>query len=139
MSSGIETSAADMTISPHGISEFYVISKLLAVDTEVDPPEQNSRRIRLRAVFSLKSTKNLFSAPYSRRTHRNRLFRINRSLSTALFDPQTTVVQGRLLLPSFSASQGALPYEQVFHPDPYWSPRTKLRTNGLRPSMLVLS
>ena len=42
MSSGIETSAADMTISPHGILDFYVISKVLAVDTEVDPPEQNS-------------------------------------------------------------------------------------------------
>ncbi len=42
MSSGINTGEADMTISPHGILDFYVISKVLAVDTEVDPPEQNS-------------------------------------------------------------------------------------------------
>ena len=58
MSSGINTGEADMTISPHRILDFYVISKVLAVDTEVDPPEQNSRHSRLRVVFFLESTKN---------------------------------------------------------------------------------
>ena len=58
MSSGIETGAADMTISPQRIFNFHVISKVPAVDTEVDPPEQNSRHSRLRVVFFLESTKN---------------------------------------------------------------------------------
>jgi hypothetical protein len=39
-----------MTISPSEILDFEVISKVLAVDAEVAPPEQNSRHIRLRGV-----------------------------------------------------------------------------------------
>ena len=51
MSSGTDADEADMTNSPSRILDFHIISKLLAVDTEVDPPQQNSRHIRLRVVF----------------------------------------------------------------------------------------
>ena len=51
VSSGTDAGEADMTNSRQRILDFYVISKLLAVDTEVDPPQQNSRHIRLRVVF----------------------------------------------------------------------------------------
>jgi hypothetical protein len=47
VSSGTDAGEADMTISPSRILDFHVISKVLAVDTEVDPPQQNSRHIRL--------------------------------------------------------------------------------------------
>ena len=32
--------------------DVHVVSKVAVVDTEVDPPEQNSRPIKLRIVFS---------------------------------------------------------------------------------------
>ena len=38
-------------LTAHRTLDFHVISKLLAVDTEVDPPQQNSRHIRHRVVF----------------------------------------------------------------------------------------
>ena len=40
MSSGTAAGVADITNSPYNL-EFNVISKALAVDTEVDPPQQN--------------------------------------------------------------------------------------------------
>ena len=43
MSSGTDAGDADMTTSLSRIFDFYVIYKLLAVDTEVDPPQRNSR------------------------------------------------------------------------------------------------
>ena len=51
VSSGTDAGDADMTTSLSRIFDFYVISKLHAVDTEVDPPQQNSRHIRLRVVL----------------------------------------------------------------------------------------
>ena len=42
---------ADKTTSLLRIFNFYVIYKLHAVDTEVDPPKRNSRHIRLRVVL----------------------------------------------------------------------------------------
>jgi hypothetical protein len=52
VSSGTDAGVADMTNRRQRILDFYNISKLLAVDTEVDPPEQNRRHIRHRVVFS---------------------------------------------------------------------------------------
>ena len=43
VSSGTDAGDADMTTSLSRIFDFYVIYKLLAVDTEVDPPQRNSR------------------------------------------------------------------------------------------------
>jgi hypothetical protein len=40
-SSGIDAGEADTTNSASRILDFHIISKLLAVDTEVDPPQQN--------------------------------------------------------------------------------------------------
>ena len=40
----------DRIISSWRILDVYVVSKVPVVDTEVDPPEQNSRPIRLRIV-----------------------------------------------------------------------------------------
>ncbi len=40
VSSGTAAGEADMTNSRHKILNFHVISKALAVDTEVDPPQQ---------------------------------------------------------------------------------------------------
>jgi hypothetical protein len=51
-SSGTDAGEADLTNSRQRILDFHVISKLLAVDTEVDPPQQNRRHIRHRVVFS---------------------------------------------------------------------------------------
>ncbi|MFT6059231.1 MAG: hypothetical protein ACJAS5_000660 [Lentimonas sp.] len=51
VSSGTDAGEADLTNRPQIILEFNVISKLLAVDTEVDPPQQNRRHIRHRVVF----------------------------------------------------------------------------------------
>ena len=51
VSSGTATGVAGMTNRRQGILDFNVISKLLAVDTEVDPPQQNRRHIRHRVVF----------------------------------------------------------------------------------------
>ena len=42
VSSGTAAGVAGMTNSRQRILDFYDISKLLAVDTEVDPPQQNS-------------------------------------------------------------------------------------------------
>ena len=42
MSSGTDAGEADTTNSVSRLLDFHVISKLLAVDTEVDPPQQNS-------------------------------------------------------------------------------------------------
>ena len=42
MSSGTDAGVAGMTNRRQRILDFYVISKLLAVDTEVDPPQQNN-------------------------------------------------------------------------------------------------
>ena len=51
VSSGTGAGDADMTTSLSIIFDFYVIYKLHAVDTEVDPPQRNSRHIRLRVVL----------------------------------------------------------------------------------------
>jgi hypothetical protein len=51
VSSGTDAGEADITNSRQRILDFHVISKLLAVDTEVDPPQQNRRHIRHRVVF----------------------------------------------------------------------------------------
>ena len=51
VSSGTAAGVAGMTNSRQRILGFYVISKLPAVDTEVDPPQQNRRHIRHRVVF----------------------------------------------------------------------------------------
>jgi len=51
VSSGTDAGDADMTTSLSIIFDFYVIYKLHAVDTEVDPPQRNSRHIRLRVVL----------------------------------------------------------------------------------------
>jgi hypothetical protein len=63
VSSGTDAGDADMTTSLSRIFDFYVISKLHAVDTEVDPPQQNSRHIRLRVVLPRQMTMNLLKAP----------------------------------------------------------------------------
>jgi len=42
--------ASDRIISSWRLLDFHVVSKVSVVDTEVDPPEQNSRPIRLRIV-----------------------------------------------------------------------------------------
>ena len=52
VSSGTDAGEADLTNNRQRILDFHVISKLLAVDTEVDPPQQNRRHIRHRVVFS---------------------------------------------------------------------------------------
>ena len=52
VSSGTDAGEADLTNSRQRILDFHVISKLLAVDTEVDPPQQNRRHNRHRVVFS---------------------------------------------------------------------------------------
>ena len=41
VSSGTATGVAGMTNRRQRILDFYVISKAVAVDTEVDPPQQN--------------------------------------------------------------------------------------------------
>jgi len=43
VSSGTDAGDADMTTSLSRIFDFYVFYKLHAVDTEVDPPQRNSR------------------------------------------------------------------------------------------------
>jgi hypothetical protein len=60
VSSGTAAGVADITNSPYNL-EFNVISKALAVDTEVDPPQQNRGINPLatnRAAFQ--STRRLF-------------------------------------------------------------------------------
>jgi len=52
VSSGTDAGEADLTNRRQRILDFLVMSKLLAVDTEVDPPQQNRRHIRHRVVFS---------------------------------------------------------------------------------------
>ncbi len=50
MSSATDKEESDRIISSWGISDVHVVSKVPVVDTEVDPPQQNSRPIRLRIV-----------------------------------------------------------------------------------------
>jgi len=72
VSSGTDAGEADITNSRQRILDFNVISKLLAVDTEVDPPQQNRRHIRHRVVFPREMTMNLFL-----RHNRNHIHTLN--------------------------------------------------------------
>jgi hypothetical protein len=47
VSSGTDVGESDRIISSWRLLDFHVVSKVSVVDTEVDPPEQNSRAIRL--------------------------------------------------------------------------------------------
>ncbi len=51
VSSGTDAGDADITTSLSRIFDFYVIYKLHADDAEVDPPQRNSRHIKLRVVL----------------------------------------------------------------------------------------
>ena len=50
MSSGTDAWEPDRIISSWRLLDVHVVSKVPVVDTEVDPPQQNSRPIRLRIV-----------------------------------------------------------------------------------------
>ena len=65
MSSVTNAEASDRIISSSRLLDFHVVSKVPVVDTEDDPPQQNSRPIRLRIVSPRSMTKNLFFGPSS--------------------------------------------------------------------------
>ena len=50
VSSATDAGASDGIISSWRLLDVHVVSKVPVVDTEVDPPQQNSRPIRLRIV-----------------------------------------------------------------------------------------
>ena len=50
VSSATDAGASDGIISSWRLLDVHVVSKVHVVDTEVDPPQQNSRPIRLRIV-----------------------------------------------------------------------------------------
>ena len=53
VSSGTDVGESDRIISSWRLLDFHVVSKVSVVDTEVDPPEQNSRGIGFRIVSPL--------------------------------------------------------------------------------------
>ena len=56
VSSANDAEVSGRMISSWRFPDFHVVSKVPVVDTEVNPPQQNSRRIRLRAVSTREVT-----------------------------------------------------------------------------------
>ena len=65
MPSETDALESDRIINSWRLLDFHAASKMPVVDTEVDPPQQNSRSIKRRIVSPREMTMNLFCALFS--------------------------------------------------------------------------